>query len=251
MKRRFLITNDDGYTAPGLTALAERMAQLGEVWVVAPKHEASASSHAVNLVSPLWVEQLGPREFTVTGSPTDCVFMALGEVMPEPPDAVISGINRGGNLAVDVTYSGTVGAAMEGAIRGFPSVSVSRNSFEAGDYGPAADIAAHVVERLLEHGLPDGVFLNVNVPPVPAGDIRGIKVAPLGHRRYPGEIERRRDPRGRPYWWIAGSNFRDDEIDGTDCIEANRGWATVTPIDVDWTHRGVLEELREWELESP
>ena len=249
MKRRFLITNDDGFGAPGLVALAGRIRELGEVWVVAPKLEASASGHAVNLVSPLWVEQQGPREFTVTGTPTDCVFLALGEILPEPPDLILSGINRGGNLAVDVTYSGTVGAAMEGAIRGFPAMAVSRNSFEAGDYSPAADIAAHLAEQLLEHGLPDGVFLNVNVPPLPADEIHGVKAAPLGHRRYPGDIDRRDDPRGRPYWWIAGSKFRDAEIPGTDCIEAVGGWATVTPIGVDWTHRRALERLREWELD--
>jgi 5'-nucleotidase len=248
MKKRILLTNDDGFEAPGLQALAQRMRRLGEVWVVAPRLEASASSHGVNLVSPVWVEAKGEREFTVTGSPTDCVFLALGQILPGPPDVILSGINRGGNLAVDVTYSGTVGAAMEGAIRGIPSISISRDSFEAGDYGPAADIGAHVAEQLLEHGLPDGVLLNVNVPALPAEEILGVKAAPLGHRRYPGTIDERRDPRGRPYWWIAGANAKDRDIPGTDCVEVHAGYATVTPITVDWTHRASLEALGDWEL---
>ncbi len=248
MTKRILLTNDDGFEAPGLQALAQRMRRLGEVWVVAPRLEASASSHAVNLVSPVWVETRGEREFTVTGSPTDCVFLALGQIMPGPPDVILSGINRGGNLAVDITYSGTVGAAMEGAIRGIPSISISRDSFEDGDYGPAADIGAHLAEQLLERGLPDGVLLNVNVPALPADEILGVKAAPLGHRRYPGDIDERRDPRGRPYWWIAGSEKKDLEVPGTDCIEVREGYATVTPITVDWTDHTTLAALGDWEL---
>jgi 5'-nucleotidase len=248
MTTRILLTNDDGIGAPGLEALEQALLRLGEVWVVAPHLEASATAHAVSLTRPVWVEQVGERRYTVTGTPTDCVFIGQGQLLPAAPDLVLSGINRGGNVAVDVTYSGTVGAAMEGSIRGIPSISVSRNSFEPGDYAPAADIAANIAEEVLRRGLPDGVFLNVNVPALPADRIRGVVPAPLGQRRYGGDIDVRHDPRGRPYSWIAGAVFREDEIPGTDNIALRDGFATVTPIAVDWTERETLAQLADWEF---
>jgi len=248
MAKRLLITNDDGIDAPGLTALQQRVAELGEVWVVAPRLEASATSHAVSLTRPLWVEQVGDRSFAVSGTPTDCVFVALGQVMPAPPDLVISGINRGGNLAVDVTYSGTVGAAMEGAIRGVPSMAISRNSYEPGDYGPAVDVALHLGRMLLERGLPDEVCLNVNVPPLPADQIRGVVAVPLGHRRYSGDIDQRTSPHGASYSWISGMIAEDGGPLGADVAETRDGYVTVTPLTVDWTDRAALSRLGDWEL---
>ncbi len=248
MTTRILLTNDDGIDAPGLLALEQAAAELGEVWVVAPHLEASATSHAVSLTKPLWIEQRDERRYTVSGTPTDCVFIGQGQLMPDAPDLVLSGINRGGNVAVDVTYSGTVGAAMEGAIRGIPSLSVSRNSFESGDYGPAAAIATDIAAEVLRRGLPDGVFLNVNVPPLPADEIRGVVPTTLGQRRYGGDIDERACPRGKAYSWIAGHVFREDEIPGTDNIELRDGFATVTPIRVDWTDRDTLAQLADWEF---
>jgi len=246
--RRVLITNDDGIDAPGLAALRRGAAALGEVWVVAPQLEASATSHAVSLARPLWTQEVGERQFTVSGTPTDCVFIALGQLMPAPPDLLISGINRGGNLAVDVTYSGTVGAAMEGTIRGVPSMAVSRNSYEAGDYGPAVEVATHIGSLLLNHGLPRGVYLNVNVPARPADSIRGVVAVPLGHRAYSGDIERRHSPHGVPYSWIAGKLSEDGAPPGTDVAEVRDDYVTVTPLTVDWTERQALQRLSGWEL---
>lgn len=248
MPKRVLITNDDGIDAPGLAALQQQAATLGEVWVVAPHLEASATSHAVSLTRPLWVEAVGERRFTVSGTPTDCVFVALGQVMPAPPDLLISGINRGGNLAVDVTYSGTVGAAMEGAIRGVPSMAISRNSYEAGDYGPAVEVALHLGIQLLRHGLPREVCLNVNVPPLPADRIRGVRAVPLGHRRYSGDVEERTSPHGAAYSWISGTVSEDGGPPGTDVAETRDDFVTVTPLTVDWTARQALQRLSDWEL---
>ncbi len=249
MTSRILVTNDDGYDSEGLWALADRAQELGEVWVVAPAHESSAIAHAVTLTRPLRVKQVESRRFKVDGTPTDCVFVAVGELMAGRPDLVLSGVNRGGNLAVDVTYSGTVGAAFEGALRGIPSVAVSLDAFVDCDFGPAAEIGVRVAGELLDRGLPEGIFLNVNVPPVAADRIRGVIPAPLGHRRYSEDLQTREDPRGNPYLWISGTDVIDRPIDGTDCIEVRRGYATVTPIRVDWTDRPSLDRLADWELD--
>lgn len=249
MEPRILLTNDDGHESRGLAALARRAAKLGEVWVVAPSAEVSAISHAVSLRRPLRARRLRERWFAVDGTPADCVFLAVGELLPFRPDLLISGINCGGNVAVDVTYSGTVAAAFEGALRRIPSLAVSRNSFDDGDYGPAADLAVHLAGQLLEHGLPDGVFLNVNVPPLAAGEVRGVVAAPLGQRAYSEDLVERVDPRGKPYYWIAGTKVVDEPVDGTDCIAVADGYATVTPLQVDWTAHRALDALRGWELD--
>ncbi len=248
MESRILITNDDGYDSGGLRALVKAARGLGELWVVAPATEMSAIGHAVTLTRPMRVRRVGERRFKVSGTPTDCVFVAVGELMPEPPDLVLSGVNRGGNLAVDVTYSGTVGAAFEGALRGIPSVAVSLDAFRDCVFEPAAEIGVEVARELLLRGLPEGVLLNVNVPPLPRDEIRGVIPAPLGHRRYSQDLLERRDPRGNPYLWISGTDVTDQPIPGTDCIEVKRGYATVTPIQVDWTDGAALEGLRSWKL---
>ncbi len=249
MRPRILITNDDGYDSDGLRALERAAAELGELWVVAPASEMSAIGHAVTLTRPLRVRQVGERRFKVGGTPTDCVFVAVGELMPAPPDLLLSGVNRGGNLAVDVTYSGTVGAAFEGALRGIPSVAVSLDAFRDCVFEPAAEIGVGVARELLERGVPEGVLLNVNVPPLPRERIRGVVAAPLGHRRYSEDLVERRDPRGNPYHWISGTDVVDRPIPGTDCVEIKRGYATVTPIQVDWTDRPTMAQLADWELD--
>jgi 5'-nucleotidase len=245
---RILVTNDDGVDAPGLQALVDHLQVLGEVWVVAPLTEQSATSHMVSLYSPLRILQRGPRRWAVSGTPTDAVFVALGKLMPDPPDILLSGINRGGNVAADVSYSGTVACALEGALRGVPSIAVSRASFELGDFGPSAEIALQLARQVLDHGLPAGVCLNVNVPPLPAAEIRGVIAAPLGRRQYRNDIDTRTDPRGRTYHWIGGTDVFDAPIPGTDNVEIRAGFATVTPLRVDWTDRAMLDDLRTWEL---
>jgi len=250
MTRRILITNDDGIGAAGLRALEERLTPLGEVWVVAPAREMSATSHTVSLGRPLRFEQIGQRRFAVEGTPTDCVFIAVGTLMDPLPALIVSGVNRGGNVAADVTYSGTVGAAMEGALRGIPAIAVSRYSFEDGDYGPAADIAVALGRQVLERGLPADTFLNVNVPPLPRDQIRGLVVTAQGRRSYATDLIRRVDPRGKPYHWIGGTEVIDEEIPGTDCIEVRDGYASVSVLSVDWTHGEGLAELESWDLQS-
>ena len=248
MTKRILITNDDGIEAAGIRALEQAAQELGEVWTVAPKTEQSATGHSVSLHRALRLTTLSERRYAVDGSPTDCVFMALGHVMPGPPDLIISGINRGGNVAADVTYSGAVAGAFEGALRNIPSLAVSRASFEEGDYGPASELAVHIGKQLLLRGLPRGVCLNLNVPPLPADEIRGVVAAPLGWRSYGGDVIQRSDPRGQHYHWIGGTQVTDENQPGTDCIEVKQGYATVTPITVDWTERECLEDLANWEL---
>ncbi len=248
MTTRVLVTNDDGLDAPGLRVLADRLREIGEVWVVAPLTEQSATSHMVSLNRPLRAHERGPRRWAVDGTPTDAVFLALGRLMPDPPDILVSGINRGGNVAADVTYSGTVAAAVEGAMRGVPSIAVSRASFEEGDLEPAAEVAVHLARQVLRRGLPPGVCLNVNVPPVSAAEIRGVVPAPLGRRRYRDDIVARRDPRGGPYYWIGGAEVVDEPIAGADNVEVRAGRVTVTPLRVDWTDAATVDELRTWEL---
>ena len=248
MTTRILITNDDGIGAEGLRVLEERLAGLGEVWVVAPSTEQSAPSHAVSLYHPLRVHQVGERRYAVEGTPTDCVFVALGHLLDGHPDLVVSGINRGGNVAADVSYSGTVAGAFEAAMRGIPALAASRASYEAGDFGPTAAVAEHLAQQILQRGLPEGVCLNLNVPPLPLAEIKGVVPASLGKRSYGEALIPRVDPRGRNYFWIGGTEVTDAELPDTDCIRVKEGYATVTPIRVDWTDRGMLADLADWEL---
>src|SRR5215475_11410086 len=193
-----LVTNDDGVHAAGLAALAAALEDLGDVYVVAPDREQSAVGHALTLHRPLRVTQMGERRFAVNGTPSDCVNLAVLGLLPERPVLVASGINHGSNLGDDVTYSGTVSAAMEGALLGVPSVAFSLVS---GDFAEAGRVAQLVVARILVEGLPPKTLLNVNVP---AGTVRGLRTTRLGHRVYSDKIVEQRDPRGRPYYWIGG-----------------------------------------------
>jgi len=249
MTRRILVTNDDGIDAQGLAALRERLDDLGEVWVVAPAREMSATSHTVTLGRPLRFAEVGERRHTVEGTPTDCVFVAVAALMDPGPDLIVSGINRGGNVAADVTYSGPVGAAMEGGLRGIPAMAVSRNSFQDGDYAPAADIAHALAHQALERGLPADTFLNVNVPPLPREQIRGLVPTTQGRRSYAADLVPRVDPRGKPYHWIGGTEVIDAPIPGSDNIEVTAGYAPASVLTVDWTHDEGLQQLGAWDLE--
>lgn len=247
-----LVTNDDGAAAPGLAALAVAMAPLGEVWVVAPESEQSAMSHALTLHKPLRAHQRGERAYALSGTPTDCVSFAVRHLLPQPPAVIVSGINRGANLADDVTYSGTVSAALEAAILGFPGVAVSLLQPGPLDWSAAQAVAAKVVRAVLDHGLPKDTYLNVNVPAVPAEALRGIRVATLGHRVYEGPVVEKFDPRGRPYYWMGGAGeFRFQDIPGSDCTAVHEGFASVTPLIADPTWEPGLAMLRGWGLESP
>jgi 5'-nucleotidase len=246
---RLLLANDDGIDAPGLHALEAALAGLGEVTTVAPATEQSARSHALTFHEPLRVRSVGERRFSVSGTPADCIYLALHHLLDAPPDVVVSGINRGSNLGNDVHYSGTVAAAREACLAGFSAVSVSLH-LEPGDrerhWGTAGAVAARVVRQVLGERLPPLVHLNVNVPNVPASDVLGLRACTLGRRTYAPSVVQRRDPRGRRYFWIGGEHEHFGEDDQTDGIAVERGWASVTPICAYPTHHESLEALRDW-----
>lgn len=243
---RILVTNDDGIHSPGLTALAEALAALGEVWVVAPDRERTAVAHAVTLHKPLRVHRLAPRTFSVNGTPVDCVNLALLKVMPKPPAVVVSGINKGVNLGDDVLYSGTVSAAMEGTILGIPSVAVSQEGRDSFRFSVGAEYAARVVRLVLEHGLPEETLLNVNVPNRPQRSIKGVRVTCLSRRRFDNPIIEKLDPHGRKYYWIAGTRISWSRSQDADHEAIEEGRVSITPIRLDSTDHAVLDRFRAW-----
>jgi 5'-nucleotidase len=250
-----LITNDDGIRAPGLLALRDACAEVGDVTILAPEHNWSASGHVKTMHKPLRVDEVtlpdGTQALSTTGAPSDAVALAFLGIIDEPIDLVVSGVNRGANLGHDVTYSGTVTAAMEAAISNVPAIAVSLNTREQADFEPAGRFAASLAERILERGLPEGILLNVNVPPLPAEEIAGVRITRMGLRIYRDELVRRLDPRGRPYYWIGGPEPTGVEEEGTDIWAVANGYISVTPIQLDLTAHGLLDALKDWELEVP
>src|SRR5499427_9333367 len=235
-----LVTNDDGVHAAGLAALAGALEDLGDVYVVAPDREQSAVGHALTLHRPLRVTQMGERRFSVNGTPSDCVNLAVLGLLPERPVLVASGINHGSNLGDDVTYSGTVSAAMEGTLLGVPSMAVSRSDAADTGFESAGAVARLVASRVLVEGLPAKTLLNVNVP---SGPVSGIKMTRLGHRVYREKVVRETDPRGVPYYWIGAGPPEWNEDQGSDMAAVNRGLASVTPLHLDLTHYGARERM--------
>ena len=244
---RILLTNDDGYTAPGLLALKQAVSEVGVVLVLAPEHNFSASGHVKTMHKPLRIGEVKLADdslaYTASGAPSDCVALALLGALDFKPDLVISGINPNHNLGHDVTYSGTVTAAMEGTIGGVPSIAVSVDSDAA--YPTAARFAARLAVTVLEKGLPRDVVLNVNVPAPP---IRGAYITRMGKRLYRDELIVRHDPRGRPYYWIGGDRPSGIPDAGTDIWAVQNGYISVTPIQLDMTGHAWIEPLRAWNL---
>jgi 5'-nucleotidase len=240
---RILVTNDDGHSSEGILALMEALEGLGELWMVAPEGEQSAVSHALTLDRPLRVRRVGDGRFAVNGTPTDCVTLAISNLMADrPPDVVVSGINRGGNMGVDVHYSGTVSAAFEGVILGYPAIAISQVVGEGMSWGASAALARELAEWVLEHGLPPSTLLNANVP---LGPPRGLKLTRLGSRRYTEDITEQRDPRGRRIYWVGGGQPVWEHIPGTDFHEVGEGFASVTPLHLDMTDRTLLDRLKD------
>lgn len=246
---RILLANDDGFHAPGLWPLYEALLPLGDVWVCAPEREQSARSHALTMHKPLRARERKPQCYAISGTPADCVYLGLHGLLKDRPDVIVSGVNRGANLGNDVLYSGTVAAAMEGALHGIPAVAVSLHfdwtqEVETLHFDEAARIGAQVTRQVLEHGLPHRRLLNVNVPNRP--HVEGLRVVPLGERLYDVLADHRTDPRGRPYWWIGGApqGFAGgEESDGAVCEE---GFATITPLSADLTDHDELQRVRAW-----
>ena len=240
---RILVTNDDGYFSPGIEALAAALQPLGDVIVVAPHTEASAVGHALTLRRPLRVEKIRHQVFSVDGTPTDCVNIAIDELMTEPPHIVVSGINKGLNVGDDVTYSGTVAGAFEAALLGYAGVAVSleRGGGEA-DFGPAAALAAEIVAAVLAKGLPFRTFLNVNVP---RGEIKGIRTTVQAKRNHITKVDRRVDPRQRPYFWIEEAQDDWAPHDRSDRQAVKDGYVSVTPLQPDLTDHSALEMVQQ------
>jgi 5'-nucleotidase len=248
---RLLITNDDGILAHGLECLCEAAAPLGEVTVVAPDREQSATSHSLTLHHPLRPIRRGERRWQVDGTPTDCVMLAMEALIPERPDFILSGINHGQNMGEDVLYSGTVAAAMEGLSLGVPSIAIS---FAGGDL--RADVSQlqeqiGVLTPLLAHltslpNFPADTLFNVNLPPVAARDVKGVKLTRLGRRVYSQSVAPMKDPWGRQIYWIGGGEISWSGESDSDFRAVQEGYVSVTPLHLDLTHFGVLEGAEEW-----
>lgn len=251
-----LVTNDDGIMAPGLLALAQAMTALGKVTILAPDHNWSASGHVKTMHRPLRVKEIqladGIPAFASDGAPSDCVALAVLGFLEEKVDLVVSGINPNANLGHDVTYSGTVTAAMEAAIWDLPGIAFSLDSPEnhlgALDYQPAARVAQRIVECAIRNGLPSEILLNVNIPYLPYEQIKGIRITRLGLRVYHDQLQRRLDPRNRPYYWIGGEAPSGVPEEGTDIGALAEGYVSVTPLQLDLTAYSVLEKLSEWDF---
>ncbi len=237
-----LVTNDDGVASPALGALAEALLPLGEVHVVAPDREQSAVGHGISMHRPLRATAIREHWHSVDGTPADCVLLAIRVLLPRPPDLVASGINNGGNLGDDVTYSGTVGGAYEGMLLGSNAIAFSAVTARPLHTDAAAAAAASIARNVLENGLPPNVMLNVNIPDVPHEQFAGVAITRQGVRRYEDDILRREDPRGRAYYWIGGQGIHEDSP-GTDIEAINQGKISITPLHRDLTDFDALEGL--------
>lgn len=245
-KPQILVTNDDGIQAPGLATLAEALEPLGDVWVYAPDRQQSAVGHGVSLHRPLRVTPYKDRWFMVDGTPTDCVMLAVRDLLERRPDIVVSGINPGANLGDDVTYSGTVAGAYEGMLLGINAIAVSDVGYQPKHLATSGAVARRIVETVLERGLPPDTMLNVNVPDVAECELRGMRVTRMGRRHYEDEIVKREDPRGRLYYWIGGNAPGHIAEPGTDFDAIEQCCVSVTPLHRDVTNHAALESLRGW-----
>jgi 5'-nucleotidase len=246
---RILLTNDDGVHSEGILALADVLAPLGEVTIVAPIQEASAIGHALTLRHPLRLEQLRNGVYAVDGTPTDCVNVAIAHVLKHKPDLIVSGINKGWNLGDDVTYSGTVSGALEGALLGIPSIAISTQSHgNAFDFAPAARAGATIAEAVLERGMPKFTLLNINVP---FGPNKGFKATVQAKRNHVTVVNKRIDPRNRPYYWIEEGENHWEPHDRSDYQAVRDGYVSITPLHPDMTAHSALGFVESLPLVTP
>ena len=243
-----LVTNDDGYRSEGIRALAAALAPLGDVTIVAPVQEASAIGHALTLRRPLRVDKIEDRVFAVDGTPTDCVNIAITHVLKGLPDLVVSGINKGWNLGDDVTYSGTVAGALEAALLGISGIAVSLRA-TSGDYdfGPSARVAAAMAEAIMRRPLPRRTFLNINLP---RGEPKGYRVTVQAKRNHITSIAERRDPKGRPYYWVEEGQDEWHPHDRSDYEAVRNGYVSLTPLHPDLTAHHAVAAVEQLSLES-
>jgi len=240
-----LCSNDDGIEAPYLAALAALIEPFADVLIIAPERQRSAASHAITLHKPLRLTEVGPRRYALSGTPVDCVYLGILKLCDRLPAVVVSGINDGYNLGSDVFYSGTVAAAVEGALRGAAGIACSLAP-DPQDPERAIRFAAAVVHAAISQPIPAGTVLNVNMPGTPTD---GYQWTVLGRRLYSDDVAERRDPRGRPYYWVGGGPAGHDNVEGSDCVAVSRGWNSITPMHLDLTDHGRVAQPP-WAIEG-
>ncbi len=243
-----LVSNDDGIKSEGLIYLAEELKNLGEVYVVAPDRERSAVSHSLTLHRPLRIEMVDKNFYAVDGTPTDCIILGVFAILKKKPDLVVAGINKGGNLGEDITYSGTVSAAVEATLLEVPAFAISVVAKENFIFEPASRFALRLSELILEKGLPKDTFLNVNVPNIRGEEIRGVAITRQGRRVYKEMVFENVDPRGRKYYWIGDNEVSFKEGDNTDYKAVSENYISVTPLSIDITAYSLIEELKGWKF---
>ena len=248
-----LVTNDDGISAKGIASLYEVVKDLAEIVLIAPDSPQSGMGHAITINHPL---RLYPstlfkeiNAMSCSGTPVDCVKLGINQVLKRKPDLLVSGINHGANTATNVLYSGTMSAAVEGAMEGIPSIGFSLCSFEAdADFSVAIDVAKSIVKAALKNGMPEGVCLNVNIPDVPKGELKGIKVCRQAHAFWEDSFDKRKDQFNRDYYWLTGQFLDVDQAEDTDLYWIEKGYATVVPTQFDMTQHKAIKEVEKWEL---
>ncbi|HHC74883.1 MAG TPA: 5'/3'-nucleotidase SurE [Thiothrix sp.] len=243
---RILLSNDDGYLAPGIRALWDALHTLHDVLLIAPENNQSGVSSALTLKRPLRLTQHDAQIYSVDGTPTDSVHMGLTGLDDNDPDLVLSGINQGANMGDDVIYSGTIAAAIEGRFLGLPALAVSLASWEAKHYDSAVLATKHILSRLVDHPFTERMILNINVPDLPWSDIKGFQVTRLGQRHRSEPVFREKDPRGQPIYWLGPAGEAADAGLGTDFYAVEQGYVSITPIHTDLTYYAMMDKTRHW-----
>lgn len=243
---RILLSNDDGYFAPGMQALADALGGVGEIVVVAPEQNRSGASNSLTLDRPLFLKQAANGFYFVNGTPTDCVHLAVTGMLDYQPDIIVSGINNGANMGDDTIYSGTVAAATEGFLLGIPSVAISLTSHEGKYFATAGRVAREIVERFIANPIREPVLLNVNVPDIPHADLRGTEVTRLGRRHKAEPVVAMRSPRNETVYWVGAAGAAADAGPGTDFNAVERGCVSITPLQIDLTHTAQLTAITHW-----
>jgi 5'-nucleotidase len=243
---RILLSNDDGYFAPGLAALAEALQGLGEIVVVAPEQNRSGASNSLTLDRPLLLKKAASGFHFVNGTPTDCVHLAVTGMLEKLPDIIVSGINLGANMGDDTIYSGTVAAATEGYLLGIPSIAISMTSFEGNNFASAGRVARELVERFIRNPIREPVLLNVNVPDIPHGELKGMEVTRLGRRHKAEPVVKMISPRKETVYWVGAAGAAADAGPGTDFNAVERGFVSITPLQIDLTHTAQLSSIGQW-----
>lgn len=250
---KILVSNDDGIYAEGIFALVKELKNIGKVFVVAPDRERSATAHAITMHKPLRVDKVEifgseVTSFKVNGTPSDCVKLALDALLKEPPDLVISGINKGPNLGTDVIYSGTVSAAIEASIYGIPAIAVSVASYEDVIFDYPAEVIRKLCEYIKDREFPKDSLLNINIPALPKEKIKGVMITHLGTRKYKNCFHKRCDPRGKDYYWLAGEVVEDLMDEDSDVWAIHNGYISITPIHFDLTKYEIMDMLKSWKI---